>query len=317
MRRLILLLFVTLICAACREEPRRVVGVVPKGANHIFWQTVHAGAVKAAHEYKLEVEWNAPALEIDASRQIAIVESMVNRHLAGIALAPVDRKALASVVDRADAAGVPVAIFDSAIDTNHYISYVATNNREGGRMAARKLAELMAEEGKCAIIGFMPGSASTMEREEGFEQEIAKYPGIHVVAKVFGAASQANSMKETENIMTRNPDLKGLFADNESSSMGAVMALSSRGESKIRMVAFDASQKLIEDLRHRTIDALLVQNPFKMGYESVKAIGMKLNGQTPEAHIDSGITLVTRPDLEKPDIIPLLFPDIEKFLRGR
>jgi ribose transport system substrate-binding protein len=99
--------------------------------------------------------------------------------------------------------------------------------------------------------------------------------------------------------------------------MGAVMALSSRGESKIRMVAFDASQKLIEDLRHRTIDALLVQNPFKMGYESVKAIGMKLNGQTPEAHIDSGITLVTRPDLEKPDIIPLLFPDIEKFLRGR
>src|SRR4051794_41840025 len=107
MQRILPFLFAVLVCASCtscREEPKRVIGVVPKGANHIFWQTVHAGAIKAAREYHLEVDWNAPTLEIDASRQISIVESMINRHLAGIAVAPVDRKALVGPVERAQRA---------------------------------------------------------------------------------------------------------------------------------------------------------------------------------------------------------------------
>src|SRR3954469_102897 len=113
---------VALACAfasACRRSPdldRPVVGVIPKGANHIFWQTVHAGANKAASEYGFTVDWNAPTLEIDASRQIAIVDAMINRHVAGLALAPVDKKGLVSVVERASDAGIPVAIFDSDID---------------------------------------------------------------------------------------------------------------------------------------------------------------------------------------------------------
>ena len=314
MHRSLFLVTIAVVTIACREEPKRVIGVVPKGANHIFWQTVHAGAIKAAHEYHLEIDWNAPTLEIDASRQISIVESMINRHLAGIAVAPVDRKALVGPVERAQRAGIPVAIFDSDIDTKERITYVATNNREGGRMAARQLAELMINQGKCALIGFMPGSASTMEREEGFLEEMKNYPNIQVVQTLYGMASQANAMKETENVLTRYPDLTGLFADNESSSMGAVAAITSRGETRVRVVAFDASDRLINDLRHRFIDALLVQDPFKMGYMSVKAIGMKLNGQTPEANVDSGITMVTRADLEKPDVIPLLYPDIKKYL---
>lgn len=153
-----------------------------------------------------------------------------------------------------------------------------------------------------------------MEREEGFLEEMKKYPDIQVVQTLYGMASQANAMKETENVLTRYPDLNGLFADNESSSMGAVAAITSRSETRVRVVAFDASERLVDDLRHRFIDALLVQDPFKMGYMSVKAIGMKLNGQTPEANVDSGLTVVTRADLEKPDIIPLLYPDIKKYL---
>src|SRR5688500_14900477 len=99
--------------SGCRRSGESVMGVVPKGANHIFWQTVHAGAIKAAREFGAEVEWNAPTLEIDSSRQIEIVESMVNRRLAGIALAPVDKRALVGIVERAAREGVPVAIFDS------------------------------------------------------------------------------------------------------------------------------------------------------------------------------------------------------------
>ena len=316
-RRRFLLVLVS-IAAGCNRSRSRVVGVVPKGANHIFWKTVEAGAIKAAGEYGLEIEWNAPALEIDSSRQIEIVESMVNRGLAGIVLAPVDKRALVGVVERAAARRIPVAIFDSGIDTGKRITYVATDNTEGGRMAARRLGEILGGKGKVAVIGFMPGSASTMEREHGFQDEIrAKFPEINIVALQFGMADRAKAMAVTENVLTAHPDLAGLFADNESSSQGAVQALKLRGAKGVKLVAFDASDPLIADLRAGWIDSLVVQNPFRMGYESTRAIGMHLAGQAPPPLVDSGATLVRAADLEQPAIKELLFPDIQRYLRGR
>jgi ribose transport system substrate-binding protein len=304
-----------LLLAGCREAPKKIVGVVPKGANHIFWQTVHAGAIKAANEENLQVEWNAPTLEIDSSRQIAIVESMVNKQLAGIALAPVDRKALVGVVERATTAGIPVAIFDSDVDTDKRITYIATDNREGGRKAARLLGELLLGDGEVAVISFMPGSAATMEREEGFREELAKsFPKIRVVQTAYGMADRAKARAATENIMAAHPNLRGLFADNESSSAGAVLALKSRGNAQVRMVAFDSNDQLVADLQDRHIDALVVQKPFEMGYESVKAIGRKLGGQRVANRMDLPAVLVRRADLEKPDVIQLLHPDITTWL---
>jgi ribose transport system substrate-binding protein len=314
MRRVTLTL-VLFAAVACRRSDVRVVGVVPKGANHIFWQTVHAGAIKAAREFHFEVEWNAPTLEVDSSRQIEIVDSMINRRLAGIVLAPVDRRALVGVVGRAARQGIPVSIFDSAIDTERIVSYVATDNTEGGRMAARRLGELLGGKGKVGVIGFMPGSASTMEREDGFQNEMRKrFPGIEIAGVQFGMADRAKAMAETENLLTAHPDLAGLFADNESSSSGAVQALKSRAAKNVRIVAFDASEQLIAGLRSGMIDSLVVQNPFRMGYESTRAIGLKLAGKEPAAKIDSGVTLVRRDDLDRPEIRDLLFPDIRRYL---
>ena len=271
-----------LLLSGCTRSEKKVVGVVPKGANHIFWQTVHAGALKAAAEYGFEVEWNAPTLEIDSSRQIEIVDSMVNKHLAGIVLAPVDKHALVAVVER----------------------------------AARRLAEVIGGKGKVAVIGFMPGSASTMEREHGFQDEMRKnYTRVDVVAMQFGMADRAKSMAATENILTAHPDLAGLFADNESSLAGTVQALKGRGAKNVKLVGFDASDQLIGDLKAGFIDSLVVQNPFRMGYEATKAIGQKLKGETPQASIDSGATLVTLADLEKAEVKELLFPDLSKYLK--
>jgi ribose transport system substrate-binding protein len=303
------------LLAGCRDAPKKVVGVVPKGANHIFWQTVHAGAIKAANEEDLRVEWNAPTLEIDSSRQIAIIESMVNRQLAGIALAPVDRKALVGVVERAAAAGIPVAIFDSDIDTDKRITYIATDNREGGRKAARLLGELLLGEGEVAVISFMPGSAATMEREEGFRDELRKsFPGMKVVQTAYGMADRAKARAATENIMSAHPNLRGLFADNESSSAGAALAIKARGDAKVRMVAFDSNDQLVSDLQDRYIDGLVIQKPFQMGYASVKAIGRKLRGDSVVSRVDLPAVLVRRGDLEKPDVIQLLHPDIATWL---
>jgi ribose transport system substrate-binding protein len=313
--RYLILMGAAWLLAGCRDAPKKVVGVVPKGANHIFWQTVHAGAIKAANEEDLRVEWNAPTLEIDSSRQIAIIESMVNRQLAGIALAPVDRKALVGVVERAAAAGIPVAIFDSDIDTDKRITYIATDNREGGRKAARLLGELLLGEGEVAVISFMPGSAATMEREEGFRDELRKsFPGMKVVQTAYGMADRAKARAATENIMSAHPNLRGLFADNESSSAGAALAIKARGDAKVRMVAFDSNDQLVSDLQDRSIDGLVIQKPFQMGYASVKAIGRKLRGDPVVSRVDLPAVLVRRGDLEKPDVIQLLHPDIATWL---
>ena len=316
MRNFVVLVIVGCLLAGCQQSGKPVVGVIPKGASHAFWQTVHAGAVKAGLEYGYDIEWNAPTLEIDRARQVDIVQSMVTRRLAGIAIAPVDRKALVAVIERAGAAGVPVAVFDSDVDTEKRLTYIATDNREGGRIAARRIGELLGGKGKVGIVGFMPGSASTQEREEGFIDEMkTKFPGITVLGVQFGMADRSKAMAVTENMLSANEDLGAIFADNESSAAGAVQGLKGRGAKKTKMVAFDASEQLIEELKAGWIDSLIVQDPFRMGYESVKAIGEKAKGGSYPARLDLPAKLVLAKDLDQPAVKELLFPDLAKWLK--
>jgi ribose transport system substrate-binding protein len=155
----------------------------------------------------------------------------------------------------------------------------------------------------------MPGSAATDERTHGFEDEIRlNHQEINIVARQYGMADRGKSMAVTENIMTAHPDLAGIFADNESSASGAVQAVKARQNRKLKMVAFDHAENLIEDLRAGWIDSLLVQNPYRMGVESVNAILDSIAGRTPATRIDSGIELVTAQDLKRPDIRPLIAP---------
>src|SRR5689334_12153655 len=314
--RKVLLSLVLLASLGCRRSEKPIIGVVPKGANHIFWQTVHAGAIKAAREYGFDIQWNAPSLEIDSSRQIEIVDSMINQHLAGIVLAPVDKSALVAVVERAIRAGIPVSIFDSGIDTENILCYVATNNLEAGRMAARRMGEILGGKGKVGVVGFMAGSASTMQREEGFTSEIrAKFPAIEITGVMFGMADRAKAMAVAENMLTAHADLAGIYADNESSAEGALQAVKSRGASGVKLVMMDASETLLAALRGGAVDSIVVQNPFRMGYESTRAIGMKLRGETPPKLQDSGATLVLKENLDTPEIKQLLFPDIQQYLQ--
>lgn len=316
-RSLLLLIACLATTLSCNRAEPKIIGVVPKGANHIFWQTVHAGAVKAARESGYQVEWNAPTTEIDSHRQIEILDAMINRHLSGISVAPVDKEALVGVVERAMKNGVPVAIFDSGIDTEQRVTYVATDNKEGGRMAARRLCEIIGGKGTVGVVGFMAGSASTMEREDGFVEEMkAHCAGAQVLPVQFGMADRAKSMAVAENMMTAHPDLAGLFADNESSSSGAVQALKSRGRpGAVKLVAFDASDQLLEDLKSGYIDALVVQDPFRMGYESTHALALKLSGQTPPARMDLKPALILASDLTRPEVNLLLHPDIQQYLK--
>lgn len=315
MRLRLLLCLPWLLLPACQSSSSKVIGVVPKGASHVFWLTVKAGAQKAAAESGYSIEWNAPTLEVDASRQKDIVDSMITRRLAGIAVAPVDRKALAGTVERGTAAGIPMAVFDSDVDTANRLTYVATDNRAGGRMAARRLAEILGGRGEVAVIGFMPGSASTMEREEGFREEIrANFPGIRIVVETYGMADRAKAMAVTENALTAHPGLNGIFADNESSSAGALQAIKSRQARHVKFVAFDANEQFIEDLRAGWIDSIVLQDPYQMGYETVKAITTRLEGGTPAPRRDLAAILLTLANLDSKEIPPMVLPSVQRQL---
>jgi ABC-type sugar transport system, periplasmic component len=294
--------------AACNRRAKRTIAVIPKATSSVFFVAVEAGARAAGKEFNLEILWNGAPLETDYARQIQIVDSMVARHVDGIALAATERKALVGPMDRALAAGIPVTIFDSGLDSTNYLSYVATDNVEAGRLAARTLGKLLAGKGTAAMIMHAPGSASTMDREKGFNEVMARdFSGIQIVASQFGSGDRAKSMAVTENILTAHPELNGIFASSEPSSVGAAHAIKARGLSgKIKLVSFDSSEGLIEDLKGGTIDAMIVQDPYKMGYEAVKTLADKLNGKTPPKRLDLAAVVVTKADLDRPEMKKLL-----------
>jgi len=311
----VLLITLAAVLPGCRQKNERVVGLVPKGATQVFWQAVHAGGVKAAKEFNLEVLWNAPATESDSSRQIAIVDAMINRGVDGIALAPVDRTALVAVIDRAIDAGIAAVVFDSGLDSTRPVSYIATDNREAGKMAARRMGEILRGKGKVLILSDGPASASTVQRVAGFEEQArAEFPLLELLNVQYVMADRAKARAVTENVLTAHAGLAGIFADHENAASGAVLALKSRQNHTVKLVGFDASEQLVTDLKEGWVDSLVVQNPFRMGYESVSALALALSGRKPARQIDTGSTVVLREDLNKPGVHNLLFPDLETYL---
>ena len=313
-RRQALALAALPIVSSCNRDTKKRIGVVPKGRAHIFWQSVHAGANKAAGEGGVEIEWNGPATETDFNGQLQIVEAMINKRLDAIALAPIDKTSMVSVVERAMRMNVPVVIFDSPIDTEQFVAQVATDNYKAGQIAAERMGQITGGKGKIAIVAVQAGAASTMAREQGFEDTIRnKFPGIRIMDKRYGEAAVERSLTVAENMLTAYPDLNAMFGSNESSTVGASRALKARG-SKIQLVGFDSGPTLEEDLRSGVIDSLVVQNPFLMGYQAVSIAVQKLKGETPQKIQNLEPHLVTKADLDKPEIRDLLNPDLKKYL---
>jgi ribose transport system substrate-binding protein len=293
------LLALALTAASCRHSEHERIAVIPKSTSHEFWVSAHEGALKAGREFNVEILWNGAAQETDYSRQIQIVDSMVAQHVDGIALAAAERKALVGPVDRAIAQGIPVTIFDSGLDSTNYTSYVATDNIEGGRLAARTLAKLLNEKGEVAILMHVPGSQSSMDREVGFREVIEHdYPNIRIVASQYGMSDRAKARSAAENMLTAQPNLAGMFASAEPSSLGAALALKSRGlAGKVKLVTFDSSDQLRQDLREGVIDAMIVQDPKRIGYEAVRTLVEKLNGKQPAKRIDLNAAVLRKSGL--------------------
>ena len=258
--------------------------------------------------------WDGPATETDYGVQLQKVDAMLSRRVDAIALAPIDRQALVSVVNRAAERKVPVVIFDSGIDTDKFVAQVATDNYKAGQMAGERMGKILDGKGKVVIVAVKPGAASTEAREKGFEDVIhQKFPGIQILDKRYGMALVSQSLLVTENMLTAHPDLNGIFASNESTTIGAAQALRSRPR-KVKLVGFDWSPTLLDDLKSGLIDSLVIQDPFKMGYQAVLSAVKHLEGQPVTRIVELAPQLIDRGNLNDAAIQAQLHPDLQKYL---
>jgi len=291
-----------------KQENQRRIAVIPKGITHIFWESIRRGAGKAGAEAGVKIFWNGPEREGNREMQIQIIEDFITQKVSGFVLAPIDNKALVPSVGRIYARDIPCVIIDSGINTDKYVSFIATDNYKGSVIAARRMGKILNGKGKIVVVKYAPGSASTMKREYGFMDTIEKeFPEIEIVDTKYGLDTVETALQAAEDLLTKNAELDGLFACNESTSVGALRALQSRGRAgKMKMIGFDAGGLLIEGVKTGVVDSLVVQNPYRMGYEGVKVLVAALDGKKVERRVDTGVTLVTKENLETPEIQALV-----------
>lgn len=298
-----------------KQDTRRI-GVIPKETASQYWKGVHNGAEQAAKDLGVTILWNGAEVETDSERQIQIVEDMMAQKVDGIVLASGNRKALVPAVEKVAARGIPCVIIDSGVDTDKYLSYMATDNYKGGVLAARRMGEILAGKGKILVVAWTPNSASTDARLLGFKETLAKeFPQIEVVASQFpNPATMEKARDVTQDMLTKNPGVDGIFACNATSAGGALTALQSfqqdANAKKIKMIGFDAWPMVVEGLKKGDLNSLIIQNPYKMGYEGVKAIVEHLDGKQVPKEVDTGVELITAEKLNDPKIMELLSSQI-------
>jgi ribose transport system substrate-binding protein len=299
------------------EGKTLTLAVIPKSTGGEFWETVEAGAGDAAKELGVNIKWQGALTETEIAEQKKIIENMVNLGVDGIALAPLNPKAMQKDVENAVAAGIPVVIFDSAVDGHAHTSFVATDNPAGGALGAKHLVgKLQDSDKKVVVLRFIQGTASTEQRAEGFLDEM-KRAGFDVVADAYiEDGTVAGAKKTATNVLegfVENGKLAidGIFACNLTATLGMAAALDDLRKSGVTtdavFVGFDSSPRLVEELQNGNVDALVVQNPKKMGRLAVETLVKHLRKQPVEPFIDTGVQVVTAERLKsEPEIRELV-----------
>jgi ribose transport system substrate-binding protein len=326
-------------CGGPKVEYKYRVVVIPKGLTHEHWQSVHRGADRAAADLaarglNVEVIWDGPRTEDDARAQIDIVDRHVAGGVSGIVLAPQHSETMVAPVKRAVDKGIPVVAIDSGLaDQDVIIKYIATNNYNGGKLAAERLLKVLRDDGKPApklvLFRYAKGSESTEQREKGFEdvvdltvttQKAAGAPTITWLSRdKYAGATADSALKEATPLLNGLKDrgIDGIFAVNESSAMGMLRAMQSLGlNKKVRLVGFDSSPPLLQAVADGDIDGLILQDPFKMGYLSVWTLVQHLEGYDVAPQGDkvsyTGEYVVTRENVDSKEVRQLFDPELQK-----
>ena len=301
--------------AVCAAEP--TIPIIVKDTTSNFWQIVLAGARKAGKDLGVKVPELGAQSESDINGQIAILENAVSGKPAAIVISPTQFKALGQPIDEAAKKTIIVGI-DSAADSKAFTSFLQTDNVQGGRAGADALAAAIQAkygkpEGDVALITSIPGVGSLDQRAKGFKEELkAKYPGLKLVADKVADGMATTALNIMTDLITANPNLRGVFASNLIMSQGAGQAIAeNKVADKIKLVGFDSDDKTVKLLKDGNIAALIVQDPYRMGYEGVKTALQASKGEKVPATVDTGVNTITKENMDSARSQELLNPKIK------
>ncbi len=323
MKPLLMAMAVACCALVVRAADSYTLAVIPKGTTHEFWKSIHAGAVKAQRELekegtKVRIYWKGPLREDDRDQQIQVVENFTSRRVSGIVLAPLDSQALVNPVASAKQAGVPTVVIDSDLKSDKQVSFVATDNFKGGQMGGEHLVKLLGGKGSVLLLRYQVGSASTEAREAGFLDAIQKHPEIKIVsADQYSGATRELAYQAAQNLLNRyGSKIQGVFCPCEAVTVGMTKALQDRGLAggKVKVVGFDAGTQSVRDLQGGDVQALVVQNPLRMGYLGVVTMVRHLQGKPVEKRVDTGVSVATKENMKQPEIDELLNPPLKQYL---
>ena len=291
--------------------------IIVKDTTSPYWQIVLAGARKAGKDLGVTVPELGAQSESDITGEISILENAVAGKPAAVVIAPTEFKALGKPIDEA-AKKVPIIGVDSAADSKAFTSFLTTDNVQGGRIAADGLAQAITEkygkaEGDVALITSLPGVGSLDQRAKGFKEELAtKYPGLKLVADKVADGQATTGLNIMTDLITANPNLRGVFASNLIMAEGAGQAVAEnkKGDT-LKMVGFDSDDKTIGLLKDGTIYALVVQDPYRMGYDGIKTALAASKGEKVEAFVDTGANLITKANMGGEKQQALLNPKVK------
>lgn len=290
----------TLVGCAEKGESRAVYALVPKSVGHVYWAATEKGLRDAAAEEGVEGLFVGPET-IDVARQIAIMEGLIARRVAGIAIAPNDPTAVVPVIDRAVDAGIPVVTLDSDAPESKRLAYVGTVNTDAGKLAGELLAKLIDGKGTVAISTGGLGSLNLNERLAGFREAIARYPGIEEVAFQTNNDDEEQATTVAESILSRFPALTAFFGANASGGPGAARAVKQAGKvGQVTIVGFDDTPICLQFIKEGVIKATVAQRPREMGYRCVRILVQANRGLKPESEIiDTGVTVITADNVDQ------------------
>lgn len=289
------------------EQP--YVALVSKGFQHQFWQAVQQGAEEAAEEFDVEITFEGPDSESEVAQQIDMLQTAMDRNPDALGFAALDSEAAAPFMDEAADRDIPVIAFDSGVDSDVPLATAATDNRAAAALAAEKMVELTGGEGEIALVVHDQTSVTGIERRDGFVDYIEENaPDMEIVAIQYGGGDHLESTNVATAIMQGNPDLVGIYGSNEGSAIGVVNAVNELGRSEdLTVIGFDSGQAQIDAIRDGTMAGAITQNPVGIGYETVKAAVMAINGEDVPETIDTGFFWYDQDNIDDEEIQAVLY----------
>jgi len=291
------------------SEQKKTVKIIAKRKKSEFWDVVRMGAESAGKEFNVNVEFWGPTNELEIDKQIEMVREVINEKVDALVLAACDYVKLVEPTEEVIAAKIPVIVIDSDLKSDKVKSFIGTDNVGAGYMVGKTLVDIIGENGNVAVMSFIKGAASADQREEGFFKAIKDHPGINIVTTEYCSSNIDLSEFLTYKILNEHEGLDAIAALNADSTVGVARAVEKRGlAGKIRIVGFDSTPDEIEFLERDVIDALIIQNPFSMGYLGVKYAVDTMNGKPVPKIVDTGSRVINKDNMYLPENQKLLFP---------